>query len=657
MNENLKKSKEKKSEKKKKKALTLENTKKEEAVDISFRQRNSLPADGRHTFSFGSFDKRFSLRDEKDLKKIWAERGMKKDKYKHSRSLSGNQKIKPSLNIILTEEEKMQYKLEMIRKYEMEKIEIEERLRAKMEKIKEYIKTLRVSKTNEVIVRPRSLSFPLKNQKDREYYLDRAREASAYKLSDDITEKIFGFLQLEDLCKAAQVCKTWNKISKKSSIWNDLFLFYENKLKTPDEKNIWEDPTIENQEREPSKLTLNQLVVRLTNNQETYEFMDLRAFLATYKTFTTPERLVRKLIQRYHVPYQDRNGEYVHKVVRPIQLRVCKVLKTLIDEYFVDLNDNVIKLLKVFVRGFLDQSTTLSLSLTNCFKKRLSAPEDLSTYNMRKEENGIIDIDKSGIWTVIVDDRYNTLEIAQQLTLIEFEFFKNISPEDFICFLGSNSQKMETNLSIMINHFNDVSRWVADTILRTQKCRSRAKKMEKFIYVAEHLKKLQNFETCMAIISTLNETPINRLNFTKAKMKKSAIKIWEELNELLSAENSYSRYRKKLENIDPPCIPYLGIYLRDLIYWNEPSMDNGQTNSEKIINFTKKKYIFNIISTVQRYQNEIFEFEAENTDLNTTLRSLPKPPNGMDHDTYKTEILFNLSYKREPKGAKDSDIL
>lgn len=84
--------------------------------------------------------------------------------------------------------------------------------------------------------------------------------------------------------------------------------------------NIWEDKDVpppdqpETGETSTGNLSLNQLVARLTPNNTVpsktfillYEpnpgIMDFGVFLTMYKTFTTPGKLVRKLIERYRVP-------------------------------------------------------------------------------------------------------------------------------------------------------------------------------------------------------------------------------------------------------------------------------------------------------------------------------------------------------------------
>lgn len=61
----------------------------------------------------------------------------------------------------------------------------------------------------------------------------------------------------------------------------------------------------------------------------------------------------------------------------------------------------------------------------------------------------------------------------------------------------------------------------------------------------------------MAIISSLNDSPIHRLNHTKAEVEPKVLKALEELHDLMTKEQNYQKYRQALKDATPPCIPYL----------------------------------------------------------------------------------------------------
>jgi len=242
-------------------------------------------------------------------------------------------------------------------------------------------------------------------------------------------------------------------------------------------------------------------------------------------------------------------------------------------------------------------------------------------------------------------------EIAEQLCIIEFEYFSNIKVEEWI-YIYNNNQPRE-KMDKMIAHFNDISRWVQETILREEKFKTRAKYMEKFIRISEYLKEMNNFETMMAIISGLIDTPIHRLNITKSAVGTRYSESLDDLHNLMSAQGSYSKYRAKLREIldskqPQHCIPYLGVYRRDLIHHWEVMDRATKLDGEKVVDFRRHASIHQIVSEIQKFQNIPYNVQV-NLIIAALLRSLPSLPQGMDHDKYKTDVLFSLSLKREPK--------
>lgn len=75
-------------------------------------------------------------------------------------------------------------------------------------------------------------------------------------------------------------------------------------------------------------------------------FVDLdfmKTFLLTYQSFTTPGALLLKLIERYHVPWNVKDGmpfDEFDKMRLKVQLRVCNVLQQWVKKFSFDFVDN-----------------------------------------------------------------------------------------------------------------------------------------------------------------------------------------------------------------------------------------------------------------------------------------------------------------------------
>jgi son of sevenless len=63
-------------------------------------------------------------------------------------------------------------------------------------------------------------------------------------------------------------------------------------------------------------------------------------------------------------------------------------------------------------------------------------------------------------------------------------------------------------------------------------------------------------------------------------------------------------FRTFLKRVDPPCIPYIGMYLTDLTF-----MEEGiSNNTGDLINFSKRWKVAAVIQDIQQYQQAPYHF-------------------------------------------------
>ncbi len=159
----------------------------------------------------------------------------------------------------------------------------------------------------------------------------------------------------------------------------------------------------------------------------------------TYQSFTTPERLLNKLIERYlftsivftsvryNVPLNFKaEAEDRNDIVKKIRLRVCNVLKKWVDDYPADFDDHITLQVKSFIQSIVLSGET---ALASALQKSLSKKEGHTKIVFEKAFSGKTpeptvpkDIFSGSLDFYDLDDE----EIARQLTLIEFELFVNI---------------------------------------------------------------------------------------------------------------------------------------------------------------------------------------------------------------------------------------
>lgn len=85
------------------------------------------------------------------------------------------------------------------------------------------------------------------------------------------------------------------------------------------------------------------------------------------------------------------------------------------------------------------------------------------------------------------------------------------------------------------------------------------------------------------------------------------LKIFEELNKLASSELNFKLLRAKIHAVDPPLIPFPGVYQGDLVFLDTCSrstLENG------LVNFLKFQKIASYIIELQVYQQTPYNLEG-----------------------------------------------
>jgi len=202
---------------------------------------------------------------------------------------------------------------------------------------------------------------------------------------------------------------------------------------------------------------------------------------------------------------------------------------------------------------------------------------------------------------------YTPVQVATQLTIIDFNMMKNIS-EDELCNLGwdKKDETKSPNVNSMVDRWNKVAMWVATEIITAGEKHDKRKMIKWFLSVAEKLTDLKNFHSLLAIIAGLNNVFVSRLNEMKTMGNKSRQRK-NHLELLMNTENNWGNYRERLKKCDGLVIPYLGLFMKDvfIVLEDRPKSHDGY------FNFVKLRILQQVLSQFFRYRSQICPFEPD----------------------------------------------
>ncbi|XP_045487201.1 protein son of sevenless isoform X1 [Pieris rapae] len=429
--------------------------------------------------------------------------------------------------------------------------------------------------------------------------------------------------------------------------------------------------------------TLLKLVERLTYH--IYADLNLvRTFLTTYRSFCSPAELLDLLIERFHIPEPSevydtpRTSECVEEMSassdaeklskntaredwkryrkefqQPVKFRVINVLRHWVDQHFYDFERDPALLEKL--KEFLESVDGKPM------KKWVQSV--LKIVQRKSFTGGDTDSLAGGVAHVfdrlppatckhVADpDRYNwhplalhPLEMARQLTLLEFQLYKQVKPSELVGAVWTKKDKEKTspNLLKIIKHTTNFTRWMEKWVVESENGDERAGVIARFLEMAVCLRDLNNFNGVLAVVAACGSASVHRLRNTFQLVPLRLLRALEQFRALNS--DHFKRYQERLRSINPPCVPFCGIYLTNILHIEEGNLD--YLPNSQLINFSKRRKVAEITGEIQQYQNQPYCLTVE-PRTRMFLETLDPFP-GMD-DNEVTNYLYNKSLEIEPR--------
>lgn len=323
----------------------------------------------------------------------------------------------------------------------------------------------------------------------------------------------------------------------------------------------------------------------------------------------TKETYRRMSLATAGFPSDQRNGDKEFVIRRAATNRVLNVLRHWVSKHAQDFETNL--QLKSKVISFLEEVIHNPELLA---QERKAAANIIRT--LSQEDPGDSQVTLEEIEHMVFStpaepfEALSALETAEQLTLLDHLIFKKIPYEEFFGQGWMKADKNERTPYIMgtSNHFNHMSNLIATEILRCEEPALRGCIIEKWVAVADICRCLHNYNAVLEITSSLNRSAIFRLKRTWIKVSKQTKTLIDRLQKLVSSEGRFKNLREALKNCDPPCVPYLGMYLTDLAFIEEGTPNYTE---DGLVNFSKMRMISHIIREIRQFQQTSYKIEHQ----------------------------------------------
>lgn len=373
--------------------------------------------------------------------------------------------------------------------------------------------------------------------------------------------------------------------------------------------------------------SLRALIEKLTAHQSTPDAMFVSTFYLTFRLFATPLEFAEALTERF-----DYIGDTPH-AAGPVRLRVYNVFKGWLESHWRHDRDNTAL---DFIVHFA--KTRLMNELPSAGKRILDLTEKVSALHgpvvprlvssmgktntaigqyihpdtplpppiLGKKETNLLKQWKNGEASITILD-FDPMELARQFTVKESRIFCSILPEELLdTEWTKKSGSLAVNVRAMSTLSTDLAHLVVDSILHLEEPKKRAAIIKHWVKISNKCLELNNYDSLMAIICSLNSSMISRLKRTWDVVSQKTKNNLEHLRGITDVSRNYAVLRQRLQNHVPPCLPFVGTYLTDLTFVDHGNQslrtlptDDGE---KAVINFDKHMKTARIISELQRFQ-------------------------------------------------------
>lgn len=82
---------------------------------------------------------------------------------------------------------------------------------------------------------------------------------------------------------------------------------------------------------------------------------------------------------------------------------------------------------------------------------------------------------------------------------------------------------------------------------------------------------------------------------------------FETLSKFMDRENNFMTYRQQLKMVEPPCVPFIGLFLTDITFIKQGNVE--KVGQGRLINFDKYSRLASVLLDIRRLQLGVFQIQ------------------------------------------------
>ena len=322
-------------------------------------------------------------------------------------------------------------------------------------------------------------------------------------------------------------------------------------------------------------------------------------FFTTYRTFCSPAQLLDRLIARFA------RAQHEPLAVRRKLLQIVSAWVSLCWRDLLEDNSAVLGRLQHFLAGSaIDaQAKPFAENVEKILLTNLSQPPPAPVLPaLRPAAAGPA---PKGPVPLL---EFSVKSLVHCLSVQDYMLFAAIQPEELSNkkWEKPNAPALCPNVVRCMRRFNALTEWMKG-VLRTLTgnttvpAKVRSSLVARLMELCHGLLEARDMFAFVALMYGLLMLSDQR---SKELQKDITVPI-DEWKELVNPEHNYSHYRAFVRNIQPPCVPFLGVTIKDLTFiddGNPDFLDETEHTDSPIINFYKRRKFSEMIDNIRKFQ-------------------------------------------------------